>query len=213
MSDTSKVSDMYVYFVNSIMQFSEGALYHIYNRGNNQQPIFFSRDNYFYFLEKVNRYVASRADLLAWCLMPNHFHLLVHATKDTCTLVKEQPIQINALTEGIRLLLSSYSKGIQKQQGFTGNLFQQKTKSKCVEDGSERYGETAFHNIHQNPLKAGLVANMEDWEFSSFLDYAGLRNGQLCKKELALQWFDLSGKDFIKTSCQLVPEETAQNIF
>lgn len=45
--------------VNSIMQFSEGALYHIYNRGNNQQPIFFSRDNYLYFLEKVNKYVAS----------------------------------------------------------------------------------------------------------------------------------------------------------
>ena len=195
------------------MQFSEGALYHIYNRGNNKQKIFFNRDNYLYFLQKVSKYIASSSDILAWCLMPNHFHFLIHANDKTCTVIKEQPVKINALTEGIRLLLSSYTKGIQKQELYTGNLFQQKTKSKCVDDGNERYGEMSFHYIHQNPLRAKLVSKMEDWEFSSFPDYAGLRNGQLCKKDLAIKLFDMTNRDFMKLSYQMIPGELEGKIF
>lgn len=195
------------------MQFSEGALYHIYNRGNNKQKIFFNRGNYLYFLQKVNKYIASSSDILAWCLMPNHFHFLIHANNKTCALIKEQPVKVNALTEGIRLLLSSYTKGIQKQELYTGNLFQQKTKSKCVDDGDERYGEMSFHYIHQNPLRAKLVSKMEVWEFSSFLDYAGLRNGQLCKKDLAITLFDMANRDFMKLSYQMIPVELEGKIF
>src|SRR5258707_10173440 len=98
------------------MQFSQGCLYHVYNRGNNKQPIFFKRDNYLFFLKKVNKYFLPNADILAWCLMPNHFHFLIHATEATCRLVKETPVRVNAFTEGIRLLLSSYTKAIQNQE-------------------------------------------------------------------------------------------------
>ena len=49
-----------------------------------------------------------------------------------CRSIKHSPIEINMFTAGIRLLLSSYTKAIQRQESFTGNLFQQKTKSKCV---------------------------------------------------------------------------------
>lgn len=87
------------------MQFEASNLYHIYNRGNNKQPIFFNRDNYLYFLTKVKKHIASNCDILAWCLMPNHFHFLVHANISTVKIVKENPIKINALTEGLRLLL------------------------------------------------------------------------------------------------------------
>ena len=63
------------------MQFESNHIYHIYNRGNNSQRIFFNRDNYLFFLKKVKRYIYPYADILAWCLMPNHFHLMVYVNR------------------------------------------------------------------------------------------------------------------------------------
>ena len=60
------------------MQFVTGHLYHLYNQGNNRQKIFHNRDNYLFFLRKIHKHVLPFADILAWCLMPNHFHLMVH---------------------------------------------------------------------------------------------------------------------------------------
>ena len=53
-------------------------IYHIYNQGNNKQKIFFRRENYLYFLNKIHEYIIPYGDGLAWCLMPNHFHLMVY---------------------------------------------------------------------------------------------------------------------------------------
>ena len=195
------------------MQFEASNLYHIYNRGNNKQPIFFNRVNYLYFLTKVKRYIVPACDILAWCLMPNHFHFLIHANTDTEKIIKETPLKINALTEGIRLLLSSYTQGINKQNNSTGNLFQQKTKFKCVSEGDINYGYTVFNYTHQNPLRANLVTQLEDWEFSSFADYAGLRNGKLCNIEMATQLFDLNKDSFLKDSYKELPDELLQKIF
>jgi len=60
------------------MIFEQGHLYHIYKQGNNRQHIFFSRENYLFFLAKIKKHILPYADILAWCLMPNHFHLMVH---------------------------------------------------------------------------------------------------------------------------------------
>jgi putative transposase len=97
-----------------MMQFIENHLYHIYNRGNNQQTIFFDREHYLLFLKNVNRFIPPHADILAWCLLPNHFHFLIHANEQSSVVVKQNPIKINAVTEGIRLTLSSYTKALQK---------------------------------------------------------------------------------------------------
>lgn len=107
-----------------MMKFNERSFYHIYNRGNNKQKIFFSDANYLFFIEKMKKYICPNSALLSWILMPNHFHFLVQANHETCKLVKHTPIEINTLTEGIRLLLSSYAKAIQKQENHVGNLFQ-----------------------------------------------------------------------------------------
>ncbi|MGG9961562.1 transposase [Ferruginibacter sp. SUN106] len=195
------------------MQFEVSNLYHIYNRGNNKQPIFFNRDNYLYFLTKVKKHIQPNCDILAWCLMPNHFHFLLHANIATVKIVKENPIEINALTEGIRLLLSSYTQGINKQNNTTGNLFQQKTKSKCITDGDKNYGYTTFQYTHQNPFKANLVRRLEDWEFSSFADYAGLRNGRLCNKALAFSLFAINEKTFLSDSYKELPDDLLKKIF
>ncbi len=60
------------------MYFEKSGIYHIYNQGNNKQKIFFCHENYLFFLKKIKNHVFSYADILAWCLMPNHFHIMVY---------------------------------------------------------------------------------------------------------------------------------------
>ncbi len=180
------------------MQFEVGHLYHIYNQGNNKQTIFFNRDNYLLFLKKLNEYVLSEANIVAWCLMPNHFHLMVE--------VKENLNTRKTLNQAIAVLLRSYTRAINKQQNWTGSLFRPKTKAECIskDDGrnllyyntefgtiinnsfsEDQYPQVCFDYIHENPVKAGIVTRAEDWEFSSFLDYKGFRSGKLVKKSVA----------------------------
>jgi len=59
------------------VQFVKGYLYHIYNQGNNKQNIFFFKENYLFFLRKIRTFILPYADILSWCLTPNHFHLMV----------------------------------------------------------------------------------------------------------------------------------------
>jgi len=168
------------------MHLVEGEIYHVYNRGNNKQPIFFQPQNYPYFLKGMERYVAPYCDLLAWCLMPNHFHFLIHANEKSIVVIKDGSFQRQQFSQAIKQLLSSYTKAINKQEQRTGSLFQQKTKGICVSD-DVGHDTNVFHYIHQNPVKAGLVNKMEDWEFGSFKDYVGLRNETLCNTKLALE--------------------------
>jgi putative transposase len=67
-------------------------------------------------------------------------------------------------------------------------LIQQNTKSKCVHDASGKnesgYAAMCFHYIHQNPLRVGIVERIEDWHYSAYRDYAGMRNGTLCNQQL-----------------------------
>lgn len=175
------------------MYIPEPGLYHIYNRGNNHQPVFFSQENYFYFLRKCHKYLRPHADILAWCLMPNHFHFLIDILEKSLSPVKSGGIMMPAITNGFRLLQSSYAKGINKQMGRSGNLFQQKTKGKLLCD--EKSAVTVFHYIHQNPVAANLVLFPEQWEYSSYPDYMGLRNGTLCNKQKAIELLELNKLD------------------
>jgi putative transposase len=125
------------------MQFEKEHIYHIYNQGNNRQKIFFDRENYLYFLRKVKTYILPYADIIAWCLMPNHFHFMV--------LVNEIELEIGddvaethpmtpshrmskkrSLNNSIAILLRSYTRAIQKQGLIKGSLFRQKTKAECI---------------------------------------------------------------------------------
>ena len=195
------------------MEFFENELYHIYNRGNNRQPIFFNTDNYLFFIKKVRKFILPYCDILAYCLMPNHFHFLVntdHRTIATKTIADKEK---NILSEGIRMLLSSYTQAINKQNKTTGSLFQQNTKAKTITKGSKLYDLLCFHYIHQNPIKAKLVEKMEGWEYSSFKDYCGLRKGTLCNQELAFQLLGLEKKSFYEDSYRIIDTDDLKNIF
>jgi len=197
---------------NIIMEFFKNELYHLYNRGNNQQKIFFQPDNYIFFLKKVRRYVLPYCNILSYSLMPNHFHFLIHADERTIETKTIRDHAKNVLSEGIRLLLSSYTQAINKQNKSSGSLFQQNTKAQSIVKGSRNYDLTVFHYIHQNPYRANLVGRMEDWEFSSFKDYCGQRDGTLCNKELAIKLLGLNMKTFYEDSYRAIGIDVINDI-
>jgi putative transposase len=112
------------------------------------------------------------------------------------------------LSKAIGKTLSSYTKAINIQNRTIGNLFQKKTKAKLIEENNQLvnnykisdYLTTCFYYIHQNPLKAKLVENLESWRFSSWPDYAGLRNGNLCNKEKLFLLTGLNANDCLNQS-------------
>ncbi len=180
------------------MNFLPNEPYHIYNRGNNKQTIFFNEENYLFFLKKINNQLRPHCDILCWCLMPNHFHLVISTNESSCKLRSAFGIKsVQELSYRIGVLLSTYSQAVNNQNQTSGSLFQQKTKSKLLSvkkcnEKHEDYLINAMHYIHQNPVKAGLVEKMEDWPYSSFPDYTGFRKGVLCNKSLLME---LTGYD------------------
>lgn len=171
------------------MKFYPNQVFHVYNRGNNRQQIFFTEENYLYFLRKVRVHLSPYCDILAYCLMPNHFHFLIYTNDKTCTpfLINDKETNMTLFSNGVKTLLSSYTKAINRQEKRTGSLFTQNTEAKMVSSDLAMFDYSVYcmHYIHKNPVRAGLVQSLADWRYSSFQDYAGLRNGTLCNKELA----------------------------
>jgi REP-associated tyrosine transposase len=169
--------------------------YHVYNQGNNKQTIFTCRNDYLIFLKEIRRCITPHADMVAYCLMPNHFHFMIYTDFRCSVLIKQGGLFIDPVTNGLRKLLSGYARIFNHNNNQTGSLFRQKTKSKCLSEEKDFVNQratnyassylTCFNYIHQNPCKAELVLKPDEWEFSSFKDYAGLRDGSLCNKKSA----------------------------
>jgi REP element-mobilizing transposase RayT len=164
------------------MELETNKYYHVYNRSNNKELLFRNRDNYIHFLSNYRKYLEEYLDTLAYCLMPNHFHFLIY--------VKSK--EIETLKKKFGILLSSYTKAINKAFSRSGSLFQQHSKSKLLSDENNLLTVIAY--IHQNPLRKNLVKNIENWEFSSYLDYIGIRNGTLVNKSFVRKKFNSTEK-------------------
>lgn len=192
--------------------------YHIYNRGNNKQPIFFNEANYLFFINKMREQLSPAATIICYCLMPTHFHIIIKATDSS---IKERisfggkPMQKFAYRIGI--MLSSYSQAINKQNKTTGSLFQQKTKAKLLTEQvagkQENYLESCFFYIHNNPLEAGLVNNLKDWPYSSYPDYINERAGTLCNKELFFAETGLTKNDIIIRSRGVINKDAIKKFY
>ncbi|OFX23013.1 MAG: hypothetical protein A2041_07445 [Bacteroidetes bacterium GWA2_31_9b] len=190
------------------MFFEEDKLYHIYNRSN--ETVFYSRDNYLFFLEKIKKHIYPVSDILAWCLMPNHFHFLLRANHLGVACINEQHrINTSVLSKNFGIMLSSYSQAINKQENRRGKLFSHNTKAVCLNTAknNDNYAKHCFHYIHQNPYAAGLVKKPEDWEFSSFADYAKTRNGKLVNMDLAYEIINYDKENFIDQSYSIIDEK------
>lgn len=176
------------------MKFDANHIYHVYNRGNNKQLIALDDTDYQVFRQDLHRFIKPCCEVLAWCIMPNHFHLLIYTNPASIAVKKVGGLQLQQLTNGIKLLLSSYTKAVNKKYGRSGSLFQQKTKAKCVNATPiENYSEMAMHYVHQNPYKAKLVSANGFWPYSSLIEYIGTAKDDeslLINKLLAETLFD-----------------------
>ena len=84
----------------------------------------------------------------------------------------------------------SFTRSINHQEKRVGSLFQGTYKAKLIDNDESLIHVSRY--IHLNPFKAGLVKNLENWKYSSYPDYLGLRNGKLPNKNLILSFFPSS---------------------
>jgi putative transposase len=172
------------------MFFEQDGTYHIFNRSN--ETVFYNRENYIFFLKKIKEHILPCAHILSYCLMPNHFHIILNVKSEGTKFLKKDKIEeMQVLSRAIGTVLSSYTQALNKQVGRKGSLFAHKTKAKILNDATNDYGLNCFMFVHQNPLLSKLVDKIEDWEFSSFPDYIGMRNGTLANIELGFRIFQL----------------------
>ena len=167
--------------------------YHIYNSGVNNGLLFNNEDDMHYFLQLVEKHLTSKVDILCYCLMSNHFHMVVQIISDE----KEA-------SQAFSDLFDAYSKAFHKQNSGTGALFELPFKRVAIEDEASLKNLVLY--IHKNPEHHGIVQDFGDYKFSSF--NAFIRNEQSLisnKKDYILNLFaDL--KNFMFTHKSTKPE-------
>jgi REP element-mobilizing transposase RayT len=146
----------------------DGAYYHVMNRGNRRQTVFRQPQDYDLFLAKLA--VAAAAfgvDVLAYCLMPNHFHLYVRTAQGN-------------LSRFMQGLLTSFTLSANRRQRSAGHLFQGRFRAELVE--RERYGNEVSRHLHLNPVRTRAARSLgpedrrgllRDYPWSSFAACAG----------------------------------------
>jgi putative transposase len=161
---------------------ADGHCYHILNRGNGRQQVFHKDQDYSAFINLLNearqRYPIS---LFSYCLMPNHFHLLVRAEKG------------EELSRCMQWLMTSHVRRYHRHYGGSGHIWQGRYKSFIVQQDS--YLVTAARYIESNPLRAGLVDQVQDWPWSSYAESCGAK-GRSMTTPLPVS-FDLNWSEFV----------------
>ncbi|OGI65374.1 hypothetical protein A3A95_00780 [Candidatus Nomurabacteria bacterium RIFCSPLOWO2_01_FULL_39_18] len=188
--------------------FAPGVLVHIYNRGNNREKIFFNEQDYKAFLFRVGLALGIDVEILqkenltsipysriridakknlfklhAFCLMPNHFHLLIEQCKET---------QISKL---ISQICTSYAMYLNKKYKRVGHVFQERFKSVLIESNPQLMW--VFSYIHMNAVKDGIIKHPSEYKWSSYNDFAGTRNLPILSKEFLIGTFG-DTKNFIR---------------
>ena len=133
------------------------GIYHVMLRGINRQRIFEDDEDRERFLEILKKAREKDGfDLIAWCLMPNHVHLLIH----------ENEVKLETI---FRRIGASYVYWYNGKYERTGHLFQDRFKSEPVED--DAYFLSVIRYIHRDPVKAGLCEKPEEYAYSSLKNY------------------------------------------
>ena len=180
--------------------FAPDHYYHVFNRGVGKMDIFQDEEDYKFFLFRLKEYLFPKTEdaplvrgassvsrrgyirkalpqgafrLICYCLMPNHFHFLI---------MQDTELSISKLMSKV---CTGYSMYFNKKYERTGTLFQDQYKAVLVDSDAYLLWLSAY--IHNNPHAAGFVKNLQDWQWSSYPDYTGLRQGILCDKEIILK--------------------------
>ena len=133
------------------------SYFHIYNCGNNKENIFIQEKNYAYFLTLMDKHISGVCFILAYCLLKNHFHLLIK-TKEN--------IEAKKISQSFSNLFNAYSKSINKAYNRTGSLFKDRFSRIRIED--EVYLKNLIVYIHTNPVHHEFVKGFETYKHSSY---------------------------------------------
>jgi putative transposase len=160
-----------------------GYYYHIYNRGNNGENLFIEERNYQYFFALYTRYIFPIADTYAYCLMKNHFHLLVrlHEDKD-----ENKDWQSLLFSKAFSNLFSTYTKAINHTYHRTGSLFEKPFKRILVD--SDSYLIHLISYIHHNPQKHSFTNDFRTYPYSSYQTIQQQKKSRLDSKQV-IAWF------------------------
>jgi REP element-mobilizing transposase RayT len=158
----------------------EGGLYHIITRGNNRRKIFGDADDY----QKILRGLAEQKTklpfyLYAYCLMPNHVHLLMERRQD-------------AIWRIMHRLLTGYSRYYNRKNGRVGHLFQKRYKAILCQ--TDQYLAELVRYIHLNPVRAKMVSDPTAYRYSSHRAYLGMDGPWLVDIEPVLRHFGATKK-------------------
>ena len=149
----------------------DNSYYHIYNRGNNYENIFYNKSDYVYFLKKYDEYMSDHLQTFTFCLLPNHFHFLIK-TLDNSEIISEQ----------FRIFFKTYAEKINKQTGRSGSLFLKPFKRKIITE--DNYLKRMIFYIHYNPVHHKISKTFEDYEWSSYKRILDTRKSGLEKEEV-----------------------------
>ena len=157
---------------------SKNCIYHILNRGNGKQNIFHKEQDYKAFIDLVKeaktRYSVK---IFAYCLMPNHFHLIL------------MPHLPEELSKFMQWLMTSHVRRYHKHYGTSGHIWQGRFKSFIIQ--KENYLLTAIKYVEGNPVRAGMVSSSKNWNWSSHRETIYERSKQIITKapvELFKEW-------------------------
>jgi REP element-mobilizing transposase RayT len=178
--------------------------YHIFSRAVGAEKLFLNDENYRYFLHKLNEHISSVASLWAYCLIPNHFHLLVEIKSESDIKLafekakKSKTFQPELISdfvmERFSNCLNAYTKAFNKQNKRQGALFMNYLRRVEMENDSQ-FTSTLFY-VHKNPVHHGLVKEIGPWKWSSFPAYLSEAPTKLKRNE-GLEWFG-GQEEFIK---------------
>ena len=162
--------------------------YHIFNHANGVENVFREAENYRYFLEKYRLYISPIAETYAWCLMPNHFHLVVRIRKRSVIeqLILNSSNNSNTnfskvqnfgkveveiekyLSKQFANFFSCYTQSFNKSYQRMGSLFIKNFKREPIIDKQHFFNAVIY--THRNPIHHGFCDRFEDWDYSSYFE-------------------------------------------
>lgn len=176
-----------------------GRYYHVYNRGVNGANLFYTASNYEHFLRLYERYLIPVVDTFAWCLLRNHFHLLIRVKEADEIIISDLPRPVGAINtdDGVKKqlqpayryfshLFNAYCQAINKQQARTGALFERPFHRKMVD--SEKYFQQLVIYIHNNPVHHGFCSHPVEYAWSSYQVCISEKPTHI-NREIVIGWF------------------------
>lgn len=172
-----------------------GKYYHIYNRGNNGIDLFYETENYNHFLKLYEKYIDPIAETFAWCLMKNHFHILVYIKEpEEIDITKleysstDKPKTINS-SKQFSNLFNAYTQAMNKRYNRTGSLFEKNFKRKVV--ASENYFQKLIFYIHNNPVHHRFTENIVEYPWTSYGTIISTKQTKLQRNRVLESFNDL----------------------